>query len=125
MNKVIWLNNSWFPFEYAFCPSKEAWDKEMENMECNYPYPLSQNVEGSTVCFEKCNSLVKIIVCLKSHNDLIQFTALVVHEAAHVWQQVLEAMGEDKPSSEFEAYALQGITQDLLTAAKDTEVLKL
>ena len=39
---------------------------------------------------------------------------LIVHEAVHVWQAICEAMGEEQPSTEFEAYSLQAITQCLL-----------
>jgi hypothetical protein len=44
------------------------------------------------------------------------YAALIVHEALHVWQQVRAAIGEDKPSSEFEAYSLQAICQELFEA---------
>ncbi len=44
------------------------------------------------------------------------YAALIVPEAVHVWQQVRAAIGEDKPSSEFEAYSVQSITQALFEA---------
>lgn len=39
---------------------------------------------------------------------------LIVHEAVHVWQAVREAMCEEQPSTEFEAYSIQAIAQCLL-----------
>lgn len=39
---------------------------------------------------------------------------LLVHEAVHVWQITREFLGEDKPSSEFEAYAIQNISHRLI-----------
>ncbi|AOJ10349.1 hypothetical protein [Burkholderia mayonis] len=40
--------------------------------------------------------------------------ALLVHEAVHVFQSIRESMGEEHPSSEFEAYSIQRISQDLM-----------
>lgn len=40
--------------------------------------------------------------------------ATIVHEAVHVWQYMRDFIGEDKPSSEFEAYSVQGIVTALL-----------
>jgi hypothetical protein len=45
---------------------------------------------------------------------------LLVHEATHVWQHICESIGETKPSVEFEAYAMQSIVSNLLTAYEDT-----
>ena len=39
---------------------------------------------------------------------------MIVHEAAHVWQNIREAMDEESPSHEFEAYSLQWIVHDLI-----------
>lgn len=46
--------------------------------------------------------------------------AFLVHEAAHVWRDIREGVGEEMPSSEFEAYALQNIVEDLFTAYEKT-----
>lgn len=40
--------------------------------------------------------------------------ALIVHEAVHVKQHCMRVIGERKPSKEFEAYAVQHITEALL-----------
>ena len=45
----------------------------------------------------------------------IQIVGLLVHEAVHVWQAYIENMGEHAPGNEQEAYAIQAITQELLT----------
>ena len=44
-----------------------------------------------------------------------QIVGLIVHESVHVWQEVRSAMGEDNPSSEFEAYSVERIVEDLLS----------
>lgn len=45
--------------------------------------------------------------------DLPEIYALLAHEAVHIWQAVREAMFEESPSSEFEAYSIQAIARDL------------
>lgn len=45
---------------------------------------------------------------------------LLAHEAMHVWRDLRKTVGEDKPSSEFEAYAIQHIISDLLDAYQKT-----
>lgn len=50
--------------------------------------------------------------------DLI--IGLIVHEATHIWQEIQEVIGEDKPGREMEAYAMQAIVQELLTAYRKT-----
>lgn len=40
--------------------------------------------------------------------------AMIVHEAVHVKQHCMRFIGEKKPSKEFEAYAVQHITEALL-----------
>lgn len=39
---------------------------------------------------------------------------LLVHEAVHVWQATKTFLGEDQPSPEFEAYAIQNISHRLI-----------
>lgn len=47
--------------------------------------------------------------------------ALLTHEAVHVWQHIRERMSEDAPSSEFEAYSIQRIAQDLFYMYQESE----
>ncbi len=48
--------------------------------------------------------------------DGIQIAALLVHEAVHVFQEWCDHYGERKPSSEFEAYSIQAISQELMNS---------
>lgn len=45
---------------------------------------------------------------------------LLIHEATHIWQDIREGIGEEKPSSEFEAYAMQNISAELFAAYEKT-----
>lgn len=44
----------------------------------------------------------------------LEIFTLLVHEAVHVWQTTREFLGEEKPSYEFEAYAIQNISHRLI-----------
>lgn len=56
------------------------------------------------------------IVCLGRTKgvSLEQVHGLLVHEAVHIWQWIRERIGEDSPSSEFEAYSIQAIAQEMM-----------
>ncbi|EKU59476.1 hypothetical protein ACINWC323_1017 [Acinetobacter sp. WC-323] len=57
-----------------------------------------------------------------SGRDLIEVYGLLLHEAVHVWQRVKTLMGEREPSTEFEAYSIQAIAQDLFEMYQASEV---
>lgn len=46
--------------------------------------------------------------------DPISVCGILVHEAVHIWQAHCDEIGERAPSSEFEAYAIQSISQTLM-----------
>ncbi|MGA6135893.1 hypothetical protein ACPER7_06255 [Acinetobacter dispersus] len=57
-----------------------------------------------------------------SGRDLIEVYGLLLHESVHVWQRIRKLMGEREPSSEFEAYSIQAIAQDLFEMYQASEV---
>jgi hypothetical protein len=44
----------------------------------------------------------------------IQIAAMLCHEAVHVVQEVMKTIGEKSPSSEFYAYSVQAVAQNLM-----------
>ena len=52
----------------------------------------------------------------------IEIHGLLLHEAVHIWQRVRQRMGETNPSTEFEAYSIQAIAQDLFAMFEESEV---
>jgi predicted metal-dependent peptidase len=61
-------------------------------------------------------ALVCIGDCSDKHS--LEVVALIVHEAVHVWHRHCELIGEDaaSKSTEYESYAIQHLTQELLFA---------
>lgn len=60
-----------------------------------------------------CDGSMAIVHIKESERSLIEIHGLLLHEAVHIWQQVRKRMGEREPSTEFEAYSIQTISQDL------------
>ena len=56
-----------------------------------------------------------------SERTLIEVHGLLLHEAVHIWQRIKKLMGEKEPSTEFEAYSIQRIAQDLFAMFQESE----
>lgn len=123
-SKVIWCNRGWLPVHFGFCPDRKAWAREMRRMKVRgEPYPVS---DGRCVTFES-NGKVCAIVTIGKHvdgKDSNGVVGLLVHEAVHVWQLIRETIGETAPSSEFEACAIQAISQELIAAYSESRGAK-
>lgn len=78
---------------------------------------------ASTMVFSNSDNETACIVCIGdvSEDAPTRVAALLVHEAVHVWQEVRRVMGETDPSSEFEAYSVQSISQKLFDAFVESE----
>ena len=120
-SKVIWCNKGWFPVHFGFCPDKKTWAREMRRMGIKgEKYPTS---DGQCSTFEADGKSIAIVTINKrldgkcSSNGIV---GLIVHEAVHVWQLVRKDIGESNPSSEFEAYAIQAISQELIEAYSES-----
>lgn len=108
-DRVIWCDRGFFPVHYGFCPSEAAWKREVARLgAADEPYPLAD--ARACVFDNRKTGSVAIIVTVDERlitSSAVATMALIAHESAHIWQAVLNKMGEGDPSPEFEAYALQ------------------
>lgn len=115
--KLKWLDRSAFtlPLYFTLATSQKILDSELKRLKFKGHLDGILNGAGATTHFimnennDKC-----AVVCLFDHShNLKQTYALLVHEAVHIFQEVLKEMREEDPSPEFEAYIIQKISQDL------------
>ena len=127
-SRVVWCDRAWIPHHYGFCPDEKAWKHEMKRLEVkDVPYP-ALTTDACCTHFEKsknksgdsAGNSCSIVSISHEKRDPLAIVTLLVHEAMHVWRQMLSEMGEEEPSSEFEAYAMQNIVFRLLAAYEAT-----
>lgn len=127
-DRVVWLIPAWGGnFKFGFCPSEKAWVREIKRLGVSLsdaPYPTSHAAMtpfGKTDSHEECGIVTITDDAAQCHPAAV--VGLLTHEATHVWQSVCDYMDQRRPTGnhcEFEAYAIQSITQQLVTAYCDT-----
>uniref|UniRef100_A0A6M3LR09 Uncharacterized protein n=1 Tax=viral metagenome TaxID=1070528 RepID=A0A6M3LR09_9ZZZZ len=119
---VKWIDRSLYdaPFCIGLCLSERAFKAELKKLKVpreTWPEWVSPVHDAHVVTVSQESTRTKLcFVCVDGVSDGEAMLGILVHEATHVWQAICEDMGEDEPSSEFEAYALQKISQGLISA---------
>jgi hypothetical protein len=112
-----WLQRDWIRGDYlGVCVSEDAWYREMKSMGIKSPGDfISRDANATTHFLNNSDGRRAVVVCLRHDPSRtgIQVAALLAHEAVHVFQHYCEYIGEHSPSSEFEAYCVQNIFQEL------------
>jgi hypothetical protein len=118
---IHYFNTGAWPVIFGFTDSVADLQREFKRMNCtDAPSPLfPEGKDGSTYILSSDGTRA-LIVCIPKSRKVSRnvMTALVVHEATHVWQEVCREMGEEEPGAEIEAYAIQWITQCILEVMK-------
>ena len=110
------------PVHLAFFLREEDFRKELKRLELpREEWPSFIRTGDASTHFITYRGKPACLVCmpLSPRTTIEQYHALLVHEAVHVWQFIRQSIGEDSPSSEFEAYSIQGIAQSLMEAFKE------
>lgn len=79
---------------------------------------LNDHSHATVHTLENVDGNLAAVVCLRVDGDYsgIQIAGLLIHEAVHIWQEFSHRIGEGQPSEEFEAYAVQSISQRLMSS---------
>lgn len=119
-----WLERSFLQGPYlTLCTNEKQFRKALKHLKfhdwATLPPLGSQHANATTHHFVNPEGSQVAIVYMppppaESRVDNIQVVALLAHEAVHVWQEYVASIGEKEPSREFEAYAIQTITERLL-----------
>lgn len=123
-----WLDRdlTYSPYSYGLCLTEADFEKELKRLKIPVrDWPEFVNSVHANACihyFEKCDGLGRsAIICLRPTrtHTTEEIYALLVHEAMHLWQAIIDTIGEHRPSTEFEAYSVQAICLNLFVAYRE------
>lgn len=110
-------------YKYGVCVSEDSFHSTLKKMKIpigQWPKFLNSMHADATAHFfnETENNQRCVVVCIKPRDDIsgIQIASLLIHEAVHIWQEHCRNIGEQYPSDEMMAYAIQSIAQNLMFA---------
>ena len=106
-----------FPIYVGFTINPAAFAKEMARLKVDRLPPFTiGGAPGTMHIVTKEGVMRTCIVCIKMRKGVTpgEVSGLLVHEAVHCFQQTKEAMGEDEPSCEFEAYTIGYYAQSFI-----------
>ncbi len=126
-NNIQWLSSLLIqsPYYTALCLSEKDFNKVLKQIalpKIEWPSFLATKQAHATLhTFIKSDNKLLAVICLGKTKGKTkeQVYALLVHEAAHLWQYIKKELGETTPSAEFEAYALQNLAQGLFEAYRE------
>lgn len=116
-----WYISPFQHVQYTLARNQLHMDLLFEDMNEVDPF-LSNEGAAAQVNFYSDGAYAVVQLGDTSERKLIEIYGLLLHEAVHVWQKVKKLMGEKEPSSEFEAYSIQAIAQDLFEMYEESEV---
>ena len=120
MAKLNWLQRETVVTPHMIlCGSEAEYLNVMKYLKCKYfEHWLSDGSNGKTHTLES-HGKITCVVCIDFKNaakePLPNICGILIHEATHIWQELCESIGEKNPSSEFECYSIQSISQRLIT----------
>jgi hypothetical protein len=107
------------PF-FGLCLSQREFDAEMKRLKITEHIPfVTPGSDATTHTLDnKRTGNTITVVCLQPNRRHKEYEvmALLVHEGVHIWQEYRRGLGEKEPSSEFEAYCVQAISEELFKA---------
>lgn len=106
--------------KFGLCIDEKAYKKEMKRLKIDGVEAIKNWHSAATTHFIKNQEIKQIIAIVffppSTKYTLIEHYALLVHEGVHIWQEHKRLIGENEPSEEYEAYAMQHIALELMDA---------
>lgn len=118
---MIWCGRSLLksPIRYGLCLSQNDFDIALIKMGMEPERWLERGDAAVTHFYTSTENKVRVIVCIRPKRGAIENTyATLVHEAVHVWQEIRDYIGEARAGNEQEAYCIEQIAHNLMTAYK-------
>lgn len=99
----------------AYTSKPELFDKELDWLGVrNKPDFIIEGKDGTAHLFSRSKDITIIIVTNKN-KDKNKIYGLLIHEAVHAWQQIMEHINEPNCGDEIEARGIQFISQFLIS----------
>jgi hypothetical protein len=102
----------------VLCLNQQEYDQVMKEVNSYSSVYLPKSKNACVRIFDDPEGNELFIICLDAAKDVtvMDMVGLIVHETVHVFQSKCANMGEDHPSSEFQAYGIQNLFLTILEA---------
>jgi phospholipid N-methyltransferase len=121
---MTWLDRTLIRGDFlCLCTTEAEFLKELKRTKSPAPWPkwIEDDAFATTHYIVTGKGNRATIVCMTDKKmDGIPAASLLVHEAVHVVQEYFRHIGEDQPSIEMQAYAIQEVAAQLMFAYSDT-----
>lgn len=117
---MYWLNKGYWPLNLGFTVSQKEFAKWYKKLAPGEEVPALASENGARLWIfnNPPNGLYRTYIITLSSQwtnwPKPELAGIVAHEAVHVCQVLWEAIGEESPGREAEAYLVQGIVRDIL-----------
>ncbi len=120
---MTWLDRTLIRGDFlCLCTTEAEFVKELKRVKLAAPWPkwIEDDALATTHYIVTSKGNRATIVCMTDKKmDGIPAASLLVHEAVHVVQEYFRYIGEETPSIEFQAYAIQEVAGQLMYAYSD------
>ena len=102
----------------ALCLSQEEFDAALKYLNVKHAAPyVNEGADATAHHLTNGKGEAVTLVCISDFKDRnpVEVAGMLVHEAVHVWQNYCQDIGEREPGKEQEAYAIQNISQELMS----------
>lgn len=120
---MTWLDRTLIRGDFlCLCTTEAEFLKELKRTKSPAPWPkwIEDDALATTHYIVTGKGNRATLVCMTDKKmDGIPAASLLVHEAVHVVQEYFRHIGEEQPSIEMQAYAIQEVSGQLMFAYAD------